>query len=70
MSHGQEVEGKCHVPLQYSRKVYLFLCQRGEMDLIQRIDSDVTNMDTISNKFIAIPWKFKCPFTCPVQNNK
>ena len=44
--------------------------QGGETDLIQRIDSDVTNMNTISKRFIANPWKFKCPLTCPVQNNK
>ena len=43
------------------------LCQGGETDLIQRIYSDVTNMNTISKSFIAIPWKFKCPLTCPVQ---
>ena len=43
--------------------------QGDETDLIQRIDSDVTNMNTISKCFIAIPWKFKCPCTCPVQNN-
>ena len=49
----------------------MYLCkQGGEMDLIQRIDCDVTNMNTISKCFIAIPWKFKCPLTCPVQNNK
>ena len=42
----------------------------GETDLIQRIDSEVTNMNTISKRFITIPWKFKCPLTCPVQNNK
>ena len=33
--------------------------QGGETDLIQRIDSDVTNINTISKRFIAIPWKFK-----------
>ena len=45
--------------------------QGGETDLIQRIDSDVTNMNTISKSksLIATPWKFKCPLTCPVQNN-
>ena len=44
--------------------------QAGETDLIQRIDSDVTNMNTVSKSFITIPWKFKCPLKCPVQNNK
>ena len=44
--------------------------QCGETDLIQRIDSDVTNMNAISKCFIAIPWKFKCPLTCPIQNSK
>ena len=47
-----------------------FYIQGGETDLIQSIDSDVTNMSTILKNFIAIPWKFKYPFTCPVQNNK
>ena len=40
------------------------------MDLIQSIDSDVTNMNTILKCFIAIPLEFKYPLTCPVQNNK
>ena len=43
-----------------------FFYQGGETDLIQRIDSDVTNINAISKCFIAIPWKFKCPLTCPV----
>ena len=30
------------------------LDQGGEMDLIQRIDSDVTNMNTISKSYIVI----------------
>ena len=30
------------------------LNQGGETDLIQRIDSDVTNMNTVSKCFIAI----------------
>ena len=38
----------------------------GETDLIQSIDHDVTNINTISKSFIATPWKFKCL----VQNNK
>ena len=42
--------------------------QAGESDRIQRIDSDVTNMNIISKCFITILWKFKCPLTCPVQN--
>ena len=42
--------------------------QGDETDLIQRIDSDVTNMNTISNSFITIPCKFKCLLTCPAQN--
>ena len=46
------------------------IIQGGETDLVQRIDSDVTNMKTISKSFIAIPWKLKCTVTCPVQNNK
>ena len=41
--------------------------QGGETDLIQRIDSDVTNMNTISKSFITIPRKFKCPLTCPYK---
>ena len=48
----------------------LLLNQGGEMDQIQRIDSDVTNMNTFSKSFIAIPWKFKYSLTCPVQNKK
>ena len=24
-------------------------------------------MNTLSKCFIPIPWKFKCPLTCPVQ---
>ena len=44
--------------------------QGGETDLIQRIDSDVTNMNTISKSFIDISWKFKCPLTCYKIINK
>ena len=44
--------------------------QAGETGLIQRIDSDITNMNTISKSFTAIPWKFKCPLIYPVHNNK
>ena len=46
------------------------LMQGGKTDLIQRIDNDVTNMNTISKGFIAIPWKFACSLTCHVQNKK
>ena len=56
--------------LPYRWLIDLLLNQGGETDLIQRIDSDVTNMNTISESFIAISWKFKCPQTRPVQNNK
>ena len=41
--------------------------QAGEMDLIQRIDSGITNM---SKSVIAIAQKSKCPLTCPAHNNK
>ena len=54
----------------YKRVDRVFLTQVGETDLIQRIDSDVTNMNTISKSFIVIPGKFKCLLTCLVHNNK
>ena len=57
--------------VQWSLLTYFrHLAQGGETDLIQSIDSDVTNMTTISKCVITIPWKFKYLLTCPVQNNK
>ena len=53
-----------------NREILTSALQGGETDLIRRIDSDVTNMNTISKGFIATPWEFKCPLACPVQNNK
>ena len=38
--------------------------------LIQRIDSDITNMNTISKSYITISLNYKCPLISPVQNNK
>ena len=43
--------------------------QEGEAAQIQRIDSDVADMNTIK-KFYPNEWKFKCPLTCPLQNNQ